>query len=496
MFALLVVLLGFCFSVTSAILTPKISDSGFELLKTGLHGSKLYSVNVKESTYDYAPYLLDLTSDPYESGFDSGSLLGNEFVENIDAIFAKALDADGKWWESAARDIMYRFLDKQYEILSEQLPEMYKQEFAGLSAGGESIGLKGFHKDVGKIAQRALVLGNFPSDADNLKLIIKDEKEREIAAGGKWDHLLEKEILKWIDKHGKKFKSFACSNFGVWGGRTENEDLFTGRNLDWMKESGITKYKLITIHHPSDGHAHATLGFAGLWGALTGMSAAGLTVHEANLESNDITFYGFPWILRLRHIMTYADDLQSGLAMWSDTNNTVGFNHGIGSLKDGKAVLMETMAHNTAVFGAMDPREVSSDTGAPRSDSIYRTNHGYDPYSIEHYMWNNTGAYKNSLWRYNLFPLILDNYKSENKIITPLEAVNITAIVGDKGQEQSFDCIAPYPNGENVLSATFHPEAMTTYIAWENGQGDTWVPAACNSYVKLDLTPFFFPSEE
>ena len=39
---------------------------------------------------------------------------------------------------------------------------------------------------------------------------------------------------------------------------------------------------------------------------------SGLTVHEANLEENEITFDGFPWTLRLRYIMEYASDLQQG----------------------------------------------------------------------------------------------------------------------------------------------------------------------------------------
>ena len=47
---------------------------------------------------------------------------------------------------------------------------------------------------------------------------------------------------------------------------------------------------------------HATVGFAGLAGALTGMSAKGLTVHEANLEEAPETFFGFPWVLRLRYV--------------------------------------------------------------------------------------------------------------------------------------------------------------------------------------------------
>ena len=37
-----------------------------------------------------------------------------------------------------------------------------------------------------------------------------------------------------------------------------------------------------------------------------------LLVHEANLEENEITFSGFPWVLRLRYVMEYASDLAEG----------------------------------------------------------------------------------------------------------------------------------------------------------------------------------------
>ena len=60
------------------------------------------------------------------------------------------------------------------------------------------------------------------------------------------------------------------------------------------------------------------------------MSSKGISVHEANLESDDTTFRGFPWVLRLRHIMAYASNIEEAIHIWKDTNNTVGFNHGIG----------------------------------------------------------------------------------------------------------------------------------------------------------------------
>lgn len=33
------------------------------------------------------------------------------------------------------------------------------------------------------------------------------------------------------------------------------------------------------------------------------------TVHEANLEENEISFSGFPWTLRLRYIMENAKNI-------------------------------------------------------------------------------------------------------------------------------------------------------------------------------------------
>ncbi len=35
-------------------------------------------------------------------------------------------------------------------------------------------------------------------------------------------------------------------------------------------------------------------------------------VHEANLEENEITFGGFPFVLRLRYIMEYASNTKEG----------------------------------------------------------------------------------------------------------------------------------------------------------------------------------------
>lgn len=61
------------------------------------------------------------------------------------------------------------------------------------------------------------------------------------------------------------------------------------RNLDWLENTGVNENKLITVWNLDGAIPHLTLGFPGVLGALTGMSKAGLTVHEAGLSSHHST---------------------------------------------------------------------------------------------------------------------------------------------------------------------------------------------------------------
>lgn len=484
---------------TSAVIPPGSdiqSSVSYNLLKTGPYGSQLFVVNTT-SVYQDPIQLMDLKAPTsFQQGYDMGYMLGAESIENYNAVVVYLLGDE--WWEPPVARLMNAFLDWQWDnYLSKAVPPEYMDEMSGLTAGGMKAHVKG---DVGKTAQRATVIANFPGSLENLKFIFQDEKEHPPSAEMK-DALADPdapnmdEIQRLLAKMQNKWHGLSCSMFGVWGSRTEEGRLFTGRNLDWLQDMGISKYKLITVFHPPNGIAHATVGWTGIWGAITGMSAKGLSVHEANLESNDITFRGFPWVIRLRHVMAYSSNIQEALTIWNNTGNTVGFNHGVGSDPDNQAVTMETMMHSTAVFGANDPREQDlvvdgQQIGVPRTEAVYRTNHGYDPYTISHYMWNDTGAYQNSIDRYLMFPEIFDDYTAANTKISVPQAVNVTALLGDKGDKQMYDCSPPHA-GSNILSVTFDLRNRAMYTAWENGHGDDWSPAACNTYVKIDLTQFF-----
>ena len=475
------------FVTTTASLVPGgdiTQDSSLTLLQTGPHGSELYEV-VGESNYNDNIQLINLKADTsYNQGYDYATLLGSAALDNWDNVLKALL---GDFYNAATVHIVEKHLDKQWEnFMSKDVPSSYIDELDGMSDASKKMRLRG---DVGKRASRVIVVANFPSDLDDLKYIYKDEREDPQSSQ------METKVWEAINK---KWSSFHCSNYGAWGSRTVDGRLFTARNLDWLSDLGIQKYKLVTVHHPPSGYSHITIGWVGVWGAIAGMSQEGLTVHEANLESDDITFQGFPWMLRLREVMAKARTLDEAMKLWNSTQNTVGFNHGIGSVEDGTAILLETMMHNTAVFADNDPREAEyiydgENIGRPRKDAIFRTNHGYDPYSISHFQWNGTGAMRYSVERYFLFADTFDYYENAQTKIDVPQAINITALVGDKGEECMTTCEPPYPNGANVLSVTYDPSKLDVYIAWENGHrsDDSWSPAACNTYMRINLKGVF-----
>lgn len=43
-------------------------------------------------------------------------------------------------------------------------------------------------------------------------------------------------------------------------------------------------------------------------------------------------------------------------------------------------------------------------------------------------------------------------------------------------------------------SVTYDPSKLMAYAAWENGADESWTPAACNTYLVLDMSKWFLPA--
>jgi len=292
--------------------------------------------------------------------------------------------------------------------------------------------------------------------------------------------------------------------------------------LDWNKDTGINKYKLLTVFHVtgSDGKAipaYVTTGFTSGLGALAGMSSAGITVSEMNLDNSRVTFDGVPFPLRLRAVMEGATDLATAMDVWKATNNTNSFNFLIGSAPDALAgrdgaYALETIRGYTSVYGANSERERAAwyycgpkgsthhcswtnetgmvSLGRPLVDAVWRSNHAVDP----DIMLTQEPLFNDTMFRYN----ILADLIAETGVAGGIDdqvAADITATLGIKGPD-FFSCKQDFHEGSVIMSVVYAPGPRPQqpsgylYVAWEGGQGSTWTPASCMPYIRFDLTPW------
>jgi hypothetical protein len=81
------------------------------------------------------------------------------------------------------------------------------------------------------------------------------------------------------------------------------------------------------------------------------------------------------------------------------------------------------------------------------------------------------------------------NYEQAGIAIQETQALNVTAILGQKGPDY-FTC----PNnddGENIMSIVFRPKLLRAFVAYETGTGAEWRTASCSPYVKFEFKQWF-----
>ena len=127
-------------------------------------------------------------------------------------------------------------------------------ELQGVKEGGNVVGVA----DLDKICTRGITLANLPGDVVDIVYVLIDEFTSKVPLTKK-----ERMIIPALKKLFAKYQGHQCSMFGVWGARTKGGNLFSARNLDWLTDLGINKYKLLTVHHPPSGNSHVSIGFAG-----------------------------------------------------------------------------------------------------------------------------------------------------------------------------------------------------------------------------------------
>lgn len=109
---------------------------------------------------------------------------------------------------------------------------------------------------------------------------------------------------------------FGCSSLSSWGSSTIGDPTLAGhlvitRHLDWTKHPSLTDNPLLTVHLPSepDEQPWLSVGYAGLFGALSSVSVSGVSAF-LNMGNNDSGTAGAPYhpiLLTLRSGLETAD---------------------------------------------------------------------------------------------------------------------------------------------------------------------------------------------
>lgn len=481
-----------------------VVPSSFPVLRTS-GASSLHQIVIPDST-EVSPFLVKLVGTRSQIGYDYAFLLHNETV-NMYSSFMNSM------FNSSEQAVLNQFVDYCWEnFLKKHVDQNYLDEIEGMKQFHTTNHVNNITTD--QVATRFYTLANMPADTVNIISMLEEELEKDWPL---WLRVSVNEIIRLLEKI-----LSGCDAFGVWGSRTKNGLLFSSRNLDWNKDTGINKYKLVSFFHIQEKNstsfipAYATTGFASGLGALAGMSSSGISVSEMNLDNSRVTFDGVPFPLRLRAVLEGATDLGSALDVWRATNNTNSFNFLIGSAPDALsgrdgAYALETIRGYTSVYGANSARERDSlyycgeqgskkqckwtnqtglfTLGRPMAEAVWRTNHAMDP----DIMITQERLFNDTVFRYNL---LADLFTELNgTAIDDKLAAGIAATLGIKGPD-FFSCDQDFRDGSVIMSVLYAPGPRPQfpsgylYIAWEGGQGATWTPASCMPYVLIDFAPW------
>lgn len=179
----------------------------------------------------------------------------------------------------------------------------------------------------------------------------------------------------WGKPKGDAGAGHECSNFAVWGPGTVDGKLYHGRNLDWTTGTKVQSSSVVYIGIPRQGNPFALVTYAGCIGAVTGMSAAGITFGEMTSTTNDETLDGEPLFIICRRILQHCSTLAEVEQMVTSYAGTTGWNFVIASGRECSARAFEVDAGDKVVFGPDDEKENRPPVSQGLPYAVYRTNH-------------------------------------------------------------------------------------------------------------------------
>ena len=124
-----------------------------------------------------------------------------------------------------------------------------------------------------------------------------------------------------------------CSMLGAWGKASSSGALVQLRALDWDVDGPFQQWPLLTVYHPTNGGVpNAALGWAGMLGAITGVSSSGIGISEKVWDAYKGKFssFGYIWNFLLADSLMFDADTDQVLSRIATANRTCAIWIGLG----------------------------------------------------------------------------------------------------------------------------------------------------------------------
>lgn len=248
-----------------------------------------------------------------------------------------------------------------------------------------------------------------------------------------------------------------CTSFACWGEESETKGLILGRNFDFYVGDDFAKNKVVLFVEPTEGYRFVSISWPGMMGVVSGMNEKGLTV-TINAAKGEIPISSaMPISILIRHILQYATNIEEAYDIAQEYKTFVSESIMVGSVNDGKAVIIEKTPQKIALYSTPDTK-------------ILCTNHYQsDLFSSDEYNIENIET-SDSPYRYARLNELLSEYN-------PIDVLDAVKILRDRKGQGGKDIGLSNEKSINQFiahhSVVFQPNKLRLWVStspWQLGE--------------------------
>ncbi|MBX2968015.1 MAG: hypothetical protein KF803_01480 [Cyclobacteriaceae bacterium] len=263
-----------------------------------------------------------------------------------------------------------------------------------------------------------------------------------------------------------------CTSFATWGSSSADNSLIVGRNFDFYVGDEFARNKIIAFYNPDQGHKFMMVTFGGMAGVLSGMNTEGLTVTINAAKAEIPGAAATPVSLVAREILQYASTIEEAYSIAKRRKLFVAESFLIGSVNDGKAVVIEKSNDKTAMYETQETHLVC-------------TNHFQSPELGNTTLNQNHKQNSASVYRFNRVAELL-NSVPENTVKKTIAILRDKKGIGDVniglGNEKAINQLIAHH------SIVFQPEMKLVWISTDPWQLGKFVCYDLNKMFDLNMT--------